>query len=70
MGRESPGIGFIAFAVGSVGWIAIGAATGQASLVWQNAVLLGVNLLGVWRWLGLRARYDRGAAAATRATAE
>jgi len=69
LGARITGIGFIAFAIGSVAWMIIGGATGQANLVWQNAVLLGVNLLGVWRWLCLRARYDKGAAAATRATA-
>lgn len=69
LGARWTGIGFIAFAIGSVGWMAIGAATGQANLVWQNVVLLLVNILGIWRWLGLRARYDKGAAAATRATA-
>ncbi len=69
LGARITGIGFIVFAIGSVGWIVIGLATGQANLVWQNAILFGINALGVWRWLGLRARYDKGAAAATRATA-
>jgi len=69
LGARITGIGFIAFSVGSVAWMVIGAATGQANLIWQNAVLLLVNILGMWRWLGLRARYDKGAAAATRKTA-
>ena len=69
LGSKLTGIGFIVFSVGSVAWMIIGAATGQANLLWQNAFLLAVNILGVWRWLGLRARYDRGAAAATRASA-
>ncbi len=69
LGARLTGFGFVAFSIGSVAWIAIGLATGQNNLVWQNAVLLAVNALGIWRWLGLRARYDRGAAAATRATA-
>lgn len=69
LGARITGFGFIVFAVGSVAWMIIGLASGQANLLWQNAVLLLVNALGVWRWLGLRARYDRGAAAATRATA-
>jgi hypothetical protein len=69
LGARITGIGFVAFAVGSIAWIVIGAATGQANLLWQNAVLLLVNIVGIWRWLGLRARYDRGAAAATRKTA-
>ncbi|MBC7495869.1 MAG: hypothetical protein H7243_01730 [Sphingomonadaceae bacterium] len=69
LGARLTGFGFVAFSIGSVAWIAIGLATGQNNLVWQNAVLLAVNALGIWRWLGLRARYDKGAAAATRATA-
>jgi hypothetical protein len=69
LGSRLTGIGFIAFAIGSIGWIVIGYTTGQMNLVWQNAVLFLVNVLGIWRWLGLRARYDKGAAAATRATA-
>ncbi|MGI4875863.1 MAG: hypothetical protein ACRYG4_00075 [Janthinobacterium lividum] len=68
-GTRITGFGFIAFAIGSIAWMMIGAATGQPGLLWQNAVLLLVNLLGVWRWLGLRARYDKGAAAATKASA-
>ena len=70
LGARLTGIGFIVFAIGSVAWMVIGVATGQPTLIWQNAVLLLVNIVGVWRWLGLRARYDKGAAAATRATAE
>ena len=69
LGAKITGVGFIVFSVGAVAWMVIGLVTGQANLVWQNAILLAVNLLGVWRWLGLRARYDKGAAAATRATA-
>ena len=69
LGARLTGRGFIALSIGSIGWMVIGAATGQANLIWQNAVLLLVNVLGVWRWLGLRARYDKGAAAATKATA-
>ena len=68
LGTRITGFGFIAFAIGSVGWLVIGAVTDQPTLLWQNAVLLVINLVGVWRWLGLRARYERGAAAATRAS--
>ncbi len=69
LGARLTGFGFIAFSIGSVAWIVIGVATGQNSLIWQNIILLLINALGIWRWLGLRARYDKGAAAATRATA-
>lgn len=64
LGPRITGLGFIVFAVGSLGWIAVGALTGQPSLLWQNVALLMINLAGVWRWLGVRARYDKGAAAA------
>ncbi|MDT7933113.1 MAG: hypothetical protein RQ833_00720 [Sphingomonadaceae bacterium] len=65
LGARITGYGFIAFAIGSVAWMAVGWFTGQTNLLWQNAVLLAVNLIGVWRWLGLRARYDKAAEAAT-----
>ena len=68
LGTKLTGYGFIVFSIGAVGWIAIGCFTHQPNLLWQNAFLLLVNLVGVWRWLGLRARYDKAAAAATGAT--
>jgi Flp pilus assembly protein TadB len=65
LGSRITGFGFIVFSVGSIAWMAVGVALGQQGLIWQNVALLGINLFGVWRWLGLRARYDKGAAAAT-----
>ena len=65
LGSRLTGYGFIVFSVGSIGWMAVGWYNGQANLVWQNAILLLVNLAGVWRWLGLRARYEKGAQVAT-----
>lgn len=69
LGSKITGVGFIIFSVGALGWMAVGFYSGQQNLLWQNAFLLLVNLVGVWRWLGLRARYDKAAAAATQATA-
>ncbi len=69
LGARLTGLGFVVFAIGSIAWMVVGLATGQGNLLWQNAFLLAINALGVWRWWGLRARYDKGAAAATRATA-
>ncbi len=69
LGTKITGWGFIVFSVGSVAWIVIGAATGQANLLWQNVFLLLVNVIGIWRWLGIRARYEQGAGAATKASA-
>jgi uncharacterized membrane protein YphA (DoxX/SURF4 family) len=68
LGTRITGWGFIVFTIGSLGWIAIGWATHQPNLLWQNAFLTLVNLFGVWRWLGMRARYEKGAGAATDAT--
>ncbi len=69
LGAKITGYGFIVFSIGALGWIAIGIFTHQPALTWQNAFLLIVNIVGVWRWLGLRARYDKAAAAATQAAA-
>jgi len=69
LGSKITGYGFIVFCVGALGWMAIGYGTHQPGLLWQNACLMVVNLVGVWRWLGLRARNDKAAAAATQATA-
>ena len=45
--------------------VKIGVLTDQPSLLIQNIILLVINIFGIWRWLGLRARYDKGAAVAT-----
>lgn len=62
LGPRPTGYGFCIFSVGSVCWIVVAWTTGQTSLLWTNIALLLINLLGIWRWLGLRARYDKGAA--------
>ena len=64
LGSRVTGWGFVVFTIGSIGWTAYGAATGQPNLVWQNLFLTAVNLVGVWRWLGRQARLDDGARAA------
>ena len=69
LGTRITGLGFIVFSIGSVGWIVIGAVTDQPSLMWQNVFLLFVNIVGIWRWLGIRARYEKGAGAATMTSA-
>lgn len=70
LGSRITGFGFIVFSVGSIAWMAVGWFDDQMNLVWQNAVLLGVNLVGIWRWLGLRARYEKGAQVAAEQSAE
>jgi hypothetical protein len=42
--------GFVIFIVASLAWMADGWLEGKASLVIQNAILLVINGLGVWRW--------------------
>ena len=64
LGARVTGWGFVIFTVGSVCWTAYAMATNQPNLLWQNVFLTVVNLVGVWRWLGRRARFDDGAQAA------
>jgi hypothetical protein len=66
LGARITGIGFIVFTVGSVSWTILGWTTGQPNLLWQNVVLTGLNLFGVWRWLGWQARIEEGADSAAR----
>jgi uncharacterized membrane protein YphA (DoxX/SURF4 family) len=64
LGARITGFGFIVFTLGSIAWVMVAWLSDQSSLLWTNITLLVINLLGVWRWLGVRARYDKGAAAA------
>jgi hypothetical protein len=64
LGARVTGWGFVTFTVGSVCWSGYAMATDQPNLLWQNVFLTVVNLVGVWRWLGRRARFDDGAQAA------
>ena len=43
--------GFALFIVASLAWMADGWMESKASLIIQNAILLLINILGVWRWL-------------------
>jgi len=65
LGARVTGWGFAVFSVGALAWVVVGAATGQHNLVWSNAFLLLVDLIGIWRWLGRRARYDQAAEVAS-----
>lgn len=66
LGARITGIGFIVFTAGSLCWLSLGALTGQPSLLWQNVALTGLNLFGVWRWLGRQAAIEDGGKAAQR----
>lgn len=43
--------GFVIFIAASIAWMLDGYLENKASLIIQNAMLLGINVLGVWRWL-------------------
>lgn len=43
--------GFVVFIAASLAWMADGWFDNKASLLIQNAILLLVNIAGVWRWL-------------------
>lgn len=68
LGARITGYGFIIFTVGSLLWIATGALSGQPALLWTNIVLTGLNIFGVWRWLGWQARVEEGGHAAAEAS--
>jgi nicotinamide riboside transporter PnuC len=51
LGRRVTGIGFAVMTLSSAAWIGAGMLDDQAALTTQNFVLLGVNVIGVYRWL-------------------
>lgn len=61
LGPRITGWGFVVYTVGSLAWLAIGLTVGPSSLVWQNAILLPLNIFGIWRWLGRQTRIEEGA---------
>ncbi|MGN7158560.1 PRC-barrel domain-containing protein [Sphingomonas sp. SAFR-052] len=69
LGARVTGWGFVVFSVGSVAWTTVGLTSGQTNLVLSNAFLTVVNLVGIWRWLGRQATYDKGSNAAADASA-
>ena len=54
------GYGFVIFTIGSLAWFTLGITTGQANLLWQSIILTGLNLFGIWRWLGRQAKIEDG----------
>ncbi|WP_240500160.1 PRC-barrel domain-containing protein [Sphingomonas montana] len=64
LGTRTTGWGFVVFTVGSIAWIVVATASGQSNLLLSNAFLTAVNLVGIWRWLGHRARVEDSASAA------
>lgn len=56
LGARVTGWGFVIFSVGAAAWIMVGIATEQTQLLYSNIFLGIVDVFGVWRWLGRRAR--------------
>lgn len=68
LGTRVTGWGFVLFSVGAIAWVTVAIGSGQQNLLWSNAFLLLVDLIGIWRWLGRQARYETGAGAAVEAS--
>jgi hypothetical protein len=66
LGARVTGWGFVIYTLGSIAWLTVGLTLGPSSLVWQNAILLPLNLFGIWRWLGRQSGIEEGANAAAR----
>lgn len=62
LGARVTGWGFVVFTIGAGAWIVVGIATHQTQLLWSNIFLGLVDLFGIWRWLGRRARFSDAAA--------
>jgi hypothetical protein len=54
LGRRVVGWGFALFVTSSIAWITAGLVADESSILWQNVVLFGTNVLGVYRWLWRR----------------
>ena len=70
LGSRITGYGFVVFTIGSLAWLTLGIATGQPNLLWQNVILTGLNLFGIWRWLGRQAKIEDGGMTAAATSAE
>ena len=68
LGSRITGYGFAVFTVGSIAWLSVALMSGQQALFWTNVVLTGLNLFGIWRWLGRQAKIEQGASSAAEAS--
>ncbi|HEY0315829.1 MAG TPA: PRC-barrel domain containing protein [Sphingomonas sp.] len=64
LGTRVTGWGFVVFTIGAIGWCIEALLTHQPNLLWSNAFLGVVDLIGIYRWLGQRAKLEDGARAA------
>lgn len=58
-GARVTGWRFVVFLVGFICWCMAAVTADQPNLFWATGFLSLVNGLGVWRWLGRQARYER-----------
>lgn len=63
LGARVTGWGFVVFTIGAVAWIVVGLESGQTQLLWSNIFLGVVDVFGIWRWLGRRAKFSDAAQA-------
>lgn len=68
LGSRITGAGFIVFTIGSLSWLTLGLIGDDPALLWMNAVLTGLNLFGIWRWLGRQAKFEDGGQHAAQAS--
>ncbi|MFV3077068.1 PRC-barrel domain containing protein [Niveispirillum fermenti] len=68
LGARVTGWGFVVFTLGSISWSVVGWATDQSGLLATNLFLTGVNMVGIWRWLGRQRAYEDGGRAAALAS--
>ena len=68
LGARVTGYGFAVFTAGALCWIVVGILTHQPALLWTNVVLTGLDIFGVWRWLGRQASVEEGARSASQAS--
>jgi uncharacterized membrane protein YphA (DoxX/SURF4 family) len=50
-GRRITGFGFVLFCTMNIAWISFAQMDDTGGLMWQNIILFGVNLIGVWQYL-------------------
>jgi PRC-barrel domain len=68
LGARVTGWGFVVFTLGAVAWSLVAITTHQSNLLWSNAFLGVVDVIGIWRWLGRKAKLDDGARHAQRSS--
>jgi hypothetical protein len=68
LGSRITGYGFVMFTLGALCWTSVGYFSHQTALMWTNLVLTGLDIFGIWRWLGRQTKVEEGARAASLAS--